>query len=241
MIEAFGGRQDAGGVETIDIHGGGLDLIFPHHENEIAQSRCAHGGAPLARFWVHNGFVDMGSEKMSKSLGNIITPNELLAEGHKGETLRLALLSAHYRQPLSWTEEVVAQAKTNLDRLYRAAGEADVGDPDESVLDALRDDLNTPLALSRLSTNVDPGSLRASARLLGLLQGSAEEWFQGEPVGRPDVEFQSIKQMIEDRIAERAEAKKNRDFAAADRIRDELKADGIVLEDGPTGTTWRRE
>ncbi len=113
--------------ETIDIHGGGLDLIFPHHENEIAQSRCAHAGAPLARLWVHNGFVDMGAEKMSKSLGNIITPNELLAEGHKGETLRLALLSAHYRQPLSWTGEVVAQAKTNLDKLYRAAGDAEPG------------------------------------------------------------------------------------------------------------------
>ncbi len=106
--------------ETIDIHGGGLDLIFPHHENEIAQSRCAHGGAPLARYWVHNGFVDMGSEKMSKSLGNIVTPAELLEQGHRGETLRLALLSAHYRQPLAWTEDLIAQAKATLDRLYRA-------------------------------------------------------------------------------------------------------------------------
>ncbi len=108
--------------ETIDIHGGGLDLIFPHHENEIAQSRCAHSGAPLARFWVHNGFVDMGAEKMSKSLGNIVTPAELLAQGHRGETLRLALLSAHYRQPLPWTEALVEQSKTILDRLYRVGG-----------------------------------------------------------------------------------------------------------------------
>src|SRR3954463_4111233 len=137
--------------ETIDIHGGGLDLIFPHHENEIAQSRCAHGGLPLARFWVHNGFVDMGSEKMSKSLGNIITPNELLAEGHKGETLRLALLSAHYRQPLTWEQWLIEKMEEFLDGLYRAAGNANAGEVDEGVFEALSDDLNTPLALSRLS------------------------------------------------------------------------------------------
>jgi cysteinyl-tRNA synthetase len=217
--------------ETIDIHGGGLDLIFPHHENEIAQSRCAHGGAPLARFWVHNGFVDMGAEKMSKSLGNIITPNELLAQGHKGETLRLALLSAHYRQPLSWTEEVIAQAKATLDRLYRLAGDTGSGEIDPGVVEALRDDLNTPLALSRLMALEDASALRASAQLLGLLQSSADDWFQGGD----DADA------IEARIAERAEAKKNRDFAAADRIRDQLKAEGVVLEDGPSGTTWRRE
>jgi cysteinyl-tRNA synthetase len=178
--------------ETIDIHGGGLDLIFPHHENEIAQSRCAHAGAPLARFWVHNGFVDMGSEKMSKSLGNIITPNELLSAGHKGETLRLALLSAHYRQPLAWTEDVVAQAKANLDRLYRTAGDSEAGGVDAGVVEALSDDLNSPLALSRILALDDPATVKASAGLLGLL-------------------------------------------------RDELKADGIILEDGPGGTTWRRE
>jgi len=217
--------------ETIDIHGGGLDLIFPHHENEIAQSRCAHSGAPLARYWVHNGFVDMGSEKMSKSLGNIVTPAGLLAQGHRGETLRLALLSAHYRQPLAWTEEVVGQAKTNLDRLYRAAGDALPGEPDAGVVEALSDDLNTPLALTRLISLDDPGTLKASAALLGLLQSSADQWFKGG----------ADEGAIEARIAERAEAKKNRDFATSDRIRDELKADGIVLEDGPGGTTWRRE
>ena len=215
---------------TIDIHGGGLDLIFPHHENEIAQSRSAHAGLPLARFWVHNGFVDMGADKMSKSLGNIITPAELIAGGHRGETLRLALLSAHYRQPLPWTDGLVAQAKATLDRLYRAAGDAEPAGVDEGVLEALRDDLNTPLALSRLSA-LDGGALKASGELLGLLQGSSADWFQGD----------ADPSAIEERILKRAEAKKNRDFAKADLIRDELRAEGIVLEDGPGGTTWRKE
>jgi cysteinyl-tRNA synthetase len=217
--------------ETIDIHGGGLDLIFPHHENEIAQSRCAHGGAPLARYWVHNGFVDMGAEKMSKSLGNVILVSELLEAGHRGETLRLGLLSAHYRQPLPWTEALITQSKTTLDRLYRVAGDAKAGDVDAGVVDALADDLNTPLALARLVALDDPGSIRASAALLGLLEGSADDWFRsGES---PDD--------IDALIAQRAEAKARRDFAEADRIRDALAADGVLLEDGPSGTTWRRQ
>src|SRR5512139_1480671 len=217
--------------ETIDIHGGGLDLIFPHHENEIAQSRSAHNDLPLARFWVHNGFVDMGAEKMSKSLGNIITPADLLAQGHKGETLRLALLSAHYRQPLPWTEALIAQSKATLDRLYRAAGDAEPGEVDPAFIDALADDLNTPLALSRLAAIDDPASVKASAQLLGLLTMSSEKWFRGDGDSGD----------IEARIEARADAKKRRDFAEADRIRDELKAEGILLEDGPSGTTWRRE
>ena len=215
---------------TIDIHGGGLDLIFPHHENEIAQSRCAHAGAPLARYWVHNGFLSMaGGEKMSKSLGNVVTVGELLSEGHKGETLRLALLSAHYRQPLEWSSQLIAQSKATLDRLYRAAGDAIGGEAEPAVIEALADDLNTPLALSRLAAIDDPATLRASAALLGLLGTGATQWFQGE--GDSGVEA-----LIEARAA----AKKNRDFAEADRIRAELAADGILLEDGPAGTTWRR-
>ena len=244
--------------ETIDVHGGGLDLIFPHHENEIAQSRCAHAGAPLARFWVHNGFVDMGAEKMSKSLGNIITVGDLLAAGHKGETLRLALLSAHYRQPLPWTEELLKQSKARLDRWYRAYA-IHLEHRDEArqrpdglsgfFEDGLCDDLNTPWALATLDQFLRPsleefpenvgqetllGDLEVAielAQFLGFLSMTPEQWFQG------GVDAASI----EARIADRAEAKKNRDFAAADRIRDELKTDGIVLEDGPGGTTWRKE
>ncbi len=223
MIEAHLGQ-------TIDIHGGGLDLIFPHHENEIAQSRCAHGGAPLARYWLHNGFLSMaGSEKMSKSLGNVVSVGELLDQGHKGEVLRFALLSAHYRQPLEWSSQLIAQSKATLDRLYRSAADAHAGAPDTKVVDALSDDLNTPLALSRLSAIEDPAVLRASAALLGLLGETSAAWFQGEGDARIDA-------LVEARSA----AKKKRNFAEADRIRAELAASGILLEDGPSGTTWRR-
>ena len=223
MIEAHLG-------ETIDIHGGGLDLIFPHHENEIAQSRCAHRGAPLARYWVHNGFLAMaGVDKMSKSLGNVVTVGELFAQGHKGEVLRLALLSAHYRQPLDWSEALIAQSRATLDRLYRIGGDAAPGSPDASVVEALADDLNTPLALARLTALSDPSTLRASAALLGLLGANAAEWFQGAGDAR-----------IEALIEERAAAKQRRNFAEADRIRATLAAEGILLEDTPSGTSWRR-
>jgi cysteinyl-tRNA synthetase len=215
--------------ETIDIHGGGLDLEFPHHENEVAQSSCSHGGAALARYWLHNGMLSMASEKMSKSVGNVVRINELLDQGHKGEVLRLALLSAQYRQPLEWSDGLVAQSNATLDRLYRLAGEAAAGSVDQGVVDALSDDLNTPLALARLGAIDDPAVLRGSAALLGLLGESADAWFRGgDDTG------------VDAKVAERVEAKARRDFATADRIRDELKADGIVLEDGAGGTTWRR-
>jgi cysteinyl-tRNA synthetase len=236
--------------ETIDIHGGGLDLIFPHHENELAQSRCAHGGAPLANYWVHNGFVDMGAEKMSKSLGNVVLVNELLDAGHKGEVLRLALLSSHYRQPLPWTESLIAQAKTTLDRWYRGYQrfvlDYDIGtyEPHPAVIEPLMDDLNTPAALAALSVGMkmisvdagevstiepDTGQWLAAARLLGFLNERPDGWFRGGDGGD-----------IQARIDARAEAKARRDFAEADRIRAELADEGVLLEDGPGGTTWRR-
>jgi cysteinyl-tRNA synthetase len=215
--------------ETIDIHGGGLDLIFPHHENEIAQSRCANH-APLARYWVHNGFLSMaGDEKMSKSLGNVVLVNELLERDPRGEIYRFALLKGHYRQPLEWSDDLVAQSKATLDGLYRTAGDAGAGEPDPSVLEALADDLNTPLALARLAAIGDGAALRASAALLGLLEGGASAWFRGAGDAR-----------IDGLVAARSEAKARRDFAEADRIRAELAAEGIVLEDGPDGTIWRR-
>jgi len=256
MIEAHLG-------ETIDIHAGGLDLIFPHHENEIAQSRCAHGGKPLANYWLHNGFLSMADgEKMSKSLGNVVTPAELLADGWQGEVLRLALLSAHYRQPLEWSEALLEQSRAQLDRWYRAveridALEADVAvPPDAEVVAALSDDLNTALAISQISQLIDhaftlpedmarlpvdsadanfraiEASLSgiAAARLMGLLASDVATWFQGT----------GDSAAIEARIAARAEAKKSRNFAEADRIRDELRAEGILLEDSSDGTTWRR-
>jgi cysteinyl-tRNA synthetase len=241
---------------TIDIHGGGLDLIFPHHENELAQSRCAHEGAPLARYWVHNGFLSMaGGEKMSKSLGNVVTVGELLAEGHKGETLRLALLSAHYRQPLEWSPQLIAQSKATLDRLYRSLlppvtkrGEGDIAE----VEAALADDLNTPLALARLGELARLGDVEATKRagaLLGLLQQDPVEWFQGSepaPSDRVDPRLREEPggflggEEIQLRIDRRSLAKKSRDFGEADRIRADLAAQGILLEDGPQGTTWRR-
>ena len=247
MIEKHLGR-------TIDIHGGGVDLVFPHHENEIAQSTCAHGGDTFVRYWMHNGFVNVDKEKMSKSIGNVLLVHDLLDQA-PGEAIRLALLNAHYRQPLDWTDDGLAQAKARLDRLYRALGSLEGVDPapdagpNAAFLVALNDDLNTPKALASLfdlarqaNTATDDaeksrikGELVASAGLMGLLQQDPESWFAGETSGDDGPDAERIERLIE----ARQNAKAAKDYAEADRIRDELAAANIVLEDGPAGTTWR--
>ncbi len=233
---------------VFDIHGGGLDLIFPHHENEIAQSRCAHGTATMARYWLHNGYVVVNGEKMSKSLGNFLTVRQLLEEGHPGEAIRLALLSGHYRAPLDVTREKLKEAKVQLDRLYgalRATQELPAAEssPGGTVEEALLQDLNTPLALAALhelagalNRERDPGTraaLLAGGRLLGVLEQDPESWFRGAGAGDGDAAIDSL-------VAARTAARKARDYAEADRIRDRLKAQGVELEDGPGGTLWRR-
>ena len=241
--------------ETFDIHGGGLDLVFPHHENEIAQSRCAQNTPFMARFWMHNGYVVVNGEKMSKSLGNFFTVRQLLEEGFPGEAIRLALLSGHYRQPLDVTREKITEAKAQLDRLYGALRRAKSLQRAEDsishgVVAALSDDLNTPEALARLhalahelNTQGDPeqaaltkAALLDSGYLLGLLQQDPEAWFRGGADGEgPSPEE------IEMLIAARKAARQAKDFAEADRIRDALAEQGVLLEDGPQGTTWRRK
>ena len=224
--------------ETFDIHAGGLDLIFPHHENEIAQSRSAFGHAIMATYWMHNGFLNISGEKMSKSLGNFFTVHELLDQ-YPGEAIRLLLLSAQYRQPLDFTHEGLVQAKATLDRWYGALrGKEAKPAPlvPQSVEDALSDDINTPLAISAIHQLTDPAELRAGANALGLLQQDAEAWFRWTPAGASG----PTEAEIEAAIAARQAARKAKDFKESDRIRDDLKAKGVILEDGPKGTTWKR-
>ncbi|HPE29785.1 MAG TPA: cysteine--tRNA ligase, partial [Parvularculaceae bacterium] len=261
--------------ETIDIHGGGQDLRFPHHENEIAQSACAHHGAPLARFWVHNGFLKMGSDKMSKSLGNVVLPRDLLKKWW-GEDLRFALLSAHYRQPLEWTEELLEQSKRQLDRFYRVLAEApDVpaAKPPQSIILALDDDLNTPEAIAGLHELRDIAaqmegeakvraiaSLKAAGNLMGFFEQDPEVRLKRIITSRTNTGSVNVVQggdtvvatgvlevvpglteaNIDALIAERAAARKAKNFARADEIRDDLAARGVIIEDGPQGATWRR-
>ena len=224
--------------ETFDIHAGGLDLIFPHHENEIAQSRSAFGHAIMAKYWMHNGFLNISGEKMSKSLGNFFTVHELLDQ-YPGEVIRFLLLSAHYRQPLDFTHDGLVQAKATLDRWYgalRGKTLASAAIP-QAIEDALSDDINTPLAISALHRLRDPSALKAGAAALGLLQQDAEVWFRWTPAAAGDGPSDAE---IEAAIAARQAARKAKDFKESDRIRDDLKSRGVILEDGPTGTSWKR-
>ena len=238
--------------ETIDIHGGGHDLIFPHHENELAQGTCAHGGATYARVWMHNGFLTMDKEKMSKSLGNIVTVHALL-ENTQGEALRWALLSAHYRQPLDWSDETVAQAKTTLDRAYRALEQvaeitAIPNAAPAAVIAALDDDLNTPKAMAEVAAIVKAlnqatttpdkarlkGQLLAAGQLLGVLQQQPAAWFAGAAHAKI-VDAVEVERLI----AARIDARKAKDFKEADRLRDAIAALGVTIEDRANGTKWR--
>jgi cysteinyl-tRNA synthetase len=240
--------------ETIDIHAGGRDLIFPHHENELAQSRCVHDGAAFARYWLHNGFLSMGSEKMSKSLGNVLLVHDMI-KTIPGEVIRLALLGAHYHQPLDWSDGTLGSARRMLDRLYGAVRGIDVSDdaraaaePSAALIEALEDDLNTPKAmaeffamaktLNKTSDEAEKQRLAAamfaSGDLMGLLQSDPESWFAG------DIEGQLSADEIEALIEKRNEARAAKEFAAADAFRDQLTNAGIKIEDGSDGTSWRR-
>ena len=257
--------------ETFDIHGGGQDLIFPHHENEIAQSTCAHDGAPFVRYWMHNGYLTVNGEKMSKSLGNFFTVRDLL-ELAPGEAMRFYMLLTHYRQPLDWTLDGLKGAKHALGRLYNAMRQSagievePAADVPMSVVEALEDDLNTPLAISHLhemATELNKAprhrrkvelkrELLAGGEILGILQEPVEKWFKGvmvtpapataaASVSGPSVAISVSEKWIEERIAERVAARNAKDFAKADRIRKELRDKGVVLEDMPDGKTdWRR-
>jgi len=228
--------------EVFDIHGGGIDLVFPHHENEVAQSTCAHDAELMAQVWMHNGYLQVEGEKMSKSLGNFITIRDLLNEW-PGEVIRLAMLTTHYRQPFNWTETGVREAKRTLDHWYELTDcvEAASDTPPE-VLEALQDDLNTPKALAAMhelrhqaSKKIEGAAarLKAGGMFLGVLQLTHDEWTRWRPA-LLDLDEDEVGRLIAARIA----AREAKDFAEADRIRDELAAMGVALKDGPEGTSW---
>ncbi len=229
--------------ETFDIHGGGIDLVFPHHENEIAQSRCAFHTPVMANFWMHNGFLQVEGEKMSKSLGNFVTINDLLKEW-PGEVIRFTMLQTHYRQPMNWTLSGLRESQKNLDHWYKLTGDAAPGYLCADTVDALLDDLNTPKAFAALhelrgeaAKGAKPAaaSLKASAQLIGLLQLSPAQWAGFRPASAA-VDENKVVSLIEARNS----ARKAKNFKEADRIRDELKAMGIELEDTKDGQTqWK--
>jgi len=243
--------------ETFDVHGGGVDLVFPHHENEVAQSCCAHGTDHMAQVWMHNGFLQVEGRKMSKSVGNFVTIHDLLETDRfggrpwPGEALRLAMLMTHYRQPIDWTVKHLQEALLTLDRWYSLVGETDAGDApvDEAFRTFLCDDLNTPAAISRLHmmNRMIKGPIsddlqldlkkqfKSSAKLIGLFGGDARSWFGLErPLNDLIVGGSSVEDLVDARDAARAA----KNFVEADRIRVELADSGIVLKDGPDGTTW---
>lgn len=251
MVEAHLGR-------TIDIHGGGIDLVFPHHENENAQSTCAHRGETFARYWVHNGLIHVNSQKMAKSVGNVLLVKDLLEE-ESGEVIRLGLLATHYRQPLDWTADVLKEARKKLDRIYGVLRESGVTDskqqpssrlePPEAVVRALEDDVNTPLALTELlaitrDANRTKNSeqrrrkaelLRAGAWLLGIGQRDFRSWF-GTSNRLGGLDEAAIVSMVK----EREVARSTQNYAEADRIREQLVEHGVMIEDSPQGVRWRR-
>jgi len=227
--------------ETFDIHGGGIDLVFPHHENEIAQSRCAFHTPVMANFWMHNGFLQVESEKMSKSLGNFVTIHELLRDW-PGEVVRATMLQTQYRQPINWTMAGLRESQKNLDHWYELTADVQPRFLCGDVLDALCDDLNTPKAFAALhelrseaakGSKSAAGGLKASAQLIGLLQRPATEWRAFRPASI-SIDESKIVNLIEARAAARAA----KDFKESDRIRDELAAMGVVLKDSKDGTTW---
>jgi cysteinyl-tRNA synthetase len=227
--------------ETFDIHGGGIDLVFPHHENEIAQSRCAFHTGVMANYWMHNGFLQVEGEKMSKSLGNFVTINELLKDW-PGEVVRFTMLQTHYRQPINWTVTGLREAQKNLDHWVALTADAQPGYLCADALDALLDDLNTPKAFAALHElrgeavkGAKPAAacLKASAQLIGLLHTPAVAWAAFRPASLV-IDESKIVNLIDARIA----ARKAKNFTEADRIRDELAAMGVVLKDSKDGTTW---
>ncbi len=227
--------------ETFDIHGGGIDLVFPHHENEIAQSRCAFHTPVMANYWMHNGFLQVEGEKMSKSLGNFVTIHELLKDW-PGEVVRFTMLQTQYRQPINWTVSGLRDAQKNLDNWVALTGDSTPGYLCADALDALLDDLNTPkafVALHELRGEAVKGAkpaaacLKASAQLLGLLQVSASDWASFRPASIT-IDEGKVVNLIEARNA----ARKAKNFKESDRIRDELAAMGVVLKDSKDGTTW---